>query len=260
MKVHFDKYQGTGNDFIIIDNRALEFPKGDSVMISNLCNRNFGIGADGLILLENDEAADFRMVHFNSDGNQSSMCGNGGRCIVHYAQKQNIINSKAEFTAIDGVHTATIAGNDVRLSMNDVANIELSKENAYMNTGSPHYLLWYSDLDNLNIIERAREIRYNKQFSEIGTNVNFLNYKNGIIEMRTYERGVEAETLSCGTGMVAAALFAFLSEKIPDGNECLIRTKGGETKVSFNPIGNGAFSDICLSGPADLVFNGEINV
>ena len=182
MNFIFDKYQGTGNDFIILDNRSLEFPKEDASMISSFCNRNLGIGADGLILLENEDKVDFRMVYFNADGRESSMCGNGGRCIVHYAKRQNIIKDKATFIAIDGIHHATIKGDDVSISMKDVSNIETSEDYAYLNTGSPHYILWSKNLSTLNIIEKAREIRYNQRFTKEGTNVNFLNFSNGVLE------------------------------------------------------------------------------
>ncbi len=260
MNVNFDKYQGTGNDFIIIDNRKLDFPKENSSIISNFCNRNLGIGADGLILLENENDLDFRMVYFNADGKESSMCGNGGRCIVHYAKRQNIIKDKAAFIAIDGIHNATIEGDDVSLSMKDVNNIELSEDYAYLNTGSPHYILWCSDLSTLNIIDKAREIRYNQRFAKEGTNVNFLNFSNGVLEMRTYERGVEDETLSCGTGMVAAALITFLAGKMQDLSECVIKTKGGKTMVRFNHIDGDNFEGIKLIGPAKMVFSGVIDV
>jgi len=260
MKVQFHKYQGTGNDFIIIDNRELEFPNGDSELISKLCNRNFGIGADGLILLENDNLSDFKMVYFNSDGNESSMCGNGGRCIAHFAQILKMINGKATFVAIDGIHHAVVAGNDVSLSMNDVNKIMFTKEYAFMNTGSPHYVLWCADLDALNIIKEARKIRYSNRFQDEGTNVNFLKFENDILEMRTYERGVEGETLSCGTGMVAAALFAFMAGKIPSKNECIINAKGGDAKVKFKQIDTDSFINIWLEGSVKPVFIGEIDV
>ena len=260
MKIPFCKYHGTGNDFIIIDNRDLGFPIGDHALVRKLCERKFGIGADGLILLENDTAVDFKMVYFNSDGNLSSMCGNGGRCVAHFANSSGIIGSVAEFQAVDGLHTASINDDVVDLSMISVADIELNENNCFMNTGSPHYLAWADEIENINIDIEAHKIRYNERFKTEGTNVNFLSWTNEGVQMRTYERGVEGETLSCGTGMVAAALYASLSGKIGEKESCIISTKGGQTEVKFHKNGDRSFEQIHLTGPVTIVFKGSIDV
>lgn len=261
MTLSFSKYHGTGNDFVIIDNRLDTFPKGNTKMIAELCSRSFGIGADGLILLENSESSDFSMIYYNSDGNLSSMCGNGGRCIVHFAAHHGIISDRAVFDAVDGQHSANIEGDSVELGMNDVEDIELGDNYGYMNTGSPHYLLFDGDIEGLDILSVAREIRYNDRFKEEGTNVNYLQMNGDTVHMRTYERGVENETLSCGTGMVAAAIYADLLGKVKSMDTGLkISTKGGEVEVAFQKDGNNHYSEIKLIGSATFVYKGEINV
>lgn len=259
MTLTFYKYQGTGNDFIIIDNRTETFPTGNLELVAKLCDRRFGIGADGLILLEDDEATDFKMAYYNSDGNLSSMCGNGGRCIVHFAKHIGIIGTDTSFSAVDGIHQASISGNVVDLSMTDVAGVELNDEFSYMDTGSPHYSEWRKDIEDIDIIVEARAVRYNERFKEEGTNVNFLSWSNGAVHMRTYERGVESETLSCGTGMVAAALYASLSDKL-NSDKCTLHTKGGQTEVKFSKNDDGSFGQIHLIGPATFIYNGAIDV
>lgn len=260
----FCKYHGTGNDFVIIDNRNGLFTSDDSALVKNLCDRRFGVGADGLILLEADvEAdveADFKMVYYNSDGNLSSMCGNGGRCIVHFANKLGVIQEETSFLAVDGMHSASINGDMVNLEMSDVADIELHNDEAFMDTGSPHYLVWEDDLDRLDIMSKAQRIRYNDRFKDEGTNVDFLSWDGEVLNMRTYERGVEGETHSCGTGMVAAALFASLSDKLGEQETCKINTKGGSAEVQFRKSGDHAFDQIHLIGPATFVYEGTINV
>ena len=260
MLLTFHKYQGTGNDFVIIDNRELTFPVSDFALVAKICDRRFGIGADGLILLENHDSVDFKMVYYNSDGYLSSMCGNGGRCIVHFANKIGVIEREASFEAVYGVHKATISGDLVDLSMADVADIELEESYGYMDTGSPHYLIWDDNIDQLDINQEAHKVRYNDRFKEEGTNVNFLNWNTEAVQMRTYERGVEGETLSCGTGMVAAALYASLSGKIGEQESCTINTRGGQAEVEFSKSGDRSFEQIRLIGPAMFVYSGEIDV
>lgn len=260
MLLSFHKYQGTGNDFVILDNREKTFPTEDIALVAKLCDRRFGIGADGLILLENHVSADFKMVYYNSDGRLSSMCGNGGRCIVHFANRIGVIDRSTSFEAIDGMHTASISGDLVDLAMSDVTDIEMNGRHGFMDTGSPHYMVWREGIDQLDLIDEAHKIRYGERFKEEGTNVNFLQWSDEGVYMRTYERGVEGETLSCGTGMVAAALFASVSGKLGEHESCAIYTRGGQAEVEFQKSGERAFEQIRLIGPAVHVFSGEMDV
>ncbi|HCQ11830.1 diaminopimelate epimerase, partial [Flavobacterium sp.] len=204
----FYKYQGTGNDFVMIDNRLENFPKNNTKLIESLCDRRFGIGADGLILLENDNSTDFKMVYYNSDGNESSMCGNGGRCLVAFAKSLNVINNEATFIATDGLHNATIDENGiVSLQMKDVDEVKIESEYVFLNTGSPHHVTLVNDLENYNVKENGATIRYSDLYGKVGSNVNFVNQlSENHFALRTYERGVEDETLSCGTGATATAI------------------------------------------------------
>lgn len=267
MSVKFYKYQGTGNDFIIIDNRKPLFPKENVQLISYLCNRKFGIGADGLLLLDSKDGYDFEMVYFNSDGKPSSMCGNGGRCIVAFAKKMGIVKQQYLFNAVDGSHESLIVSSDeaaqvnfVSLKMNEVSKIEINPDHYVLNTGSPHYVKFVQNLAALNVYEEARKIRFSEKYKEEGINVNFVENLNGNIFIRTYERGVENETLSCGTGMTAAAICASLKGFLGTYNYCRIMSYGGETSVRFKRTGDNLFYDIWLEGPATFVFEGEINV
>lgn len=260
MEIKFYKYQGTGNDFIMIDNRS------NSISLTNeqvafLCHRRFGIGADGLILLESEPGFDFRMVYYNSDGNQSSMCGNGGRCITAFAKDLGLIAGKALFSATDGAHEATIDENNrVSLKMQDVKTMELGDDYFYLNTGSPHYVKLVEDIENFDVFNEGRKIRYNERFKEEGTNVNFIEQQNEDIFVRTYERGVEDETYSCGTGVTAAALVAAVKGISSGKNNCLIKTKGGALEVNFDKVLEQNFYNIWLKGPAVSVFKGSINI
>ena len=255
MKINFTKYEGNGNDFIIIDDREEEFSEDNVLMISKLCDRKFGIGADGLILLRKHKAYDFQMIYFNSDGNESSMCGNGGRCLVNYALQLDIDLKTNSFLAIDGVHKFKVVDNEIYLKMNDVKDIVVKNGYNFLNTGSPHVVQIVENVDEINVYEQGKKIR--KQFQEMnGVNVNFVSFNNDIIKCRTFERGVENETLSCGTGVVAVALYIFKKKKISD-NKIIVSTKGGSLSVSFKNDGN-SFREIWLKGDINKIFDGLI--
>jgi len=252
--IKFHKYHGTGNDFIIIDNRDGKLLLNQK-QISLLCHRNFGIGADGLMLLETSNQSAFKMRYYNSDGNEGSMCGNGGRCIVAFAKKLNIINNEIVFEAVDGIHHAEISNSEVRLKMNDVHGIEKIDNDFFLNTGSPHYVKWVNQLEDLDVVQEGRNIRYNNRFKNYGTNVNFIEQLDNQLLIRTYERGVENETLSCGTGNVAAAIVNSIDKE----NEYFsvnLKTKGGELNVTFQKTDAVTFKDVWLKGPAEFVFEG----
>jgi diaminopimelate epimerase len=259
MNVTFYKYQGTGNDFILIDNRRNLF-KADQASIERLCHRRFGIGADGLILLENEPSFDFKMVYFNSDGKPSSMCGNGGRCIVAFARFLGAAGTNCRFLAVDGEHLASIEGDNVSLKMKDVDVIEKGDGYFWLDTGSPHYVKSIKEIEKFDVFKEGRAIRYNERFKEKGTNVNFIESYPDHIFVRTYERGVEDETYSCGTGVTAAGIVASLEGISTTPTECKVRTIGGDLKVSFKKVDDSGYRDIWLTGPAVQVFKGEVNV
>ena len=260
MEISFEKYEGTGNDFVVIDNRNDFFPKNDLNLIAYLCDRRFGIGADGLILLENDSHSDFKMVYYNSDGNQSTMCGNGGRCLVAFAKKLNIIQSLATFMAIDGLHHATISkDNIVSLQMKDVDSIKREPNYTYLDTGSPHHIEMVSTLSNLDVKSQGSAIRYGDLYGSAGANVNFVEQINeATFSIRTYERGVEDETLSCGTGATAVAIAMNYSGKT-NSDSIDINVQGGKLTVSFDKM-DSYYSNVFLKGPATFVFQGKINI
>ncbi len=254
MKIDFYKYQGTGNDFIIIDNRNESFPKKNVELISQMCNRRFGIGADGLILLENHGTLDFTMHYFNADGNLGSMCGNGGRCIVRFAEYLNIIKDQTIFKAIDGIHEATLDKENISLKMNDVLDIEVFANHVFLDTGSPHHVQLVDDLENYNVKKEGATIRY-VTYGKTGANINFVEtIKKDTFSVRTYERGVEDETLSCGTGVTAVAIALFETNKTSSDNVTL-QTKGGMLNVNFNKTDTG-YSNVYLKGSALQVFKG----
>lgn len=264
MKITFSKYHGTGNDFIMIDNSDMAFNSfsENSDLISKLCHRRYGIGADGLILLNSSDVADFEMKYYNSDGNPGTMCGNGGRCSVAFANDLNKINGKTIFISSDGSHTAEIISKEgitttVKLQMQDVQKIK--KENNYfvIDTGSPHYVVFTENVDKLDVYTEGRKIRYSKEFSKNGINVNFAEIFNDYIFVRTYERGVEDETLSCGTGATAVAVVVSRMDMM-NGNPCSILTPGGKLYVHLKKSGEDHFKDIWLEGPAVLTYKGEI--
>jgi len=259
MQIQFYKYQGTGNDFVLIDNRK-NLVDLTMEQISFLCNRRFGIGADGLMLLELQPGCDFKMVYYNSDGNQSTMCGNGGRCIAAFAKHLELIGNTAKFLAIDGMHEAIIESGQVSLKMQDVKQIEIGDDYFYLNTGSPHYVKIVNSLDSFDVVTEGKKVRYNGRFSEEGTNVNFIEKIDENLFVRTYERGVEDETYSCGTGVTAAALVASIKGLSNSKNNCLIKTKGGNLEVTFEKVLEQNFYNIWLKGPATMVFNGSIDV
>jgi diaminopimelate epimerase len=260
MKISFYKYQGTGNDFILVDNRSktLTFT---TEQVAALCHRRFGIGADGLILLEPEPGLDFKMVYFNSDGNESSMCGNGGRCIVAFAKHLGIISKEARFLAIDGIHEATVDENEiVSLKMQDVKQVEAGGDYYYLNTGSPHYVKVVKDVERMDVVAEGKKIRNSARFLEEGTNVNFIEKNDEHLFVRTYERGVEDETFSCGTGVTAAALVAAIAGMSTGKNSCSVKTKGGLLDVTFEKVLEQNFYNIWLKGPAVLVYTGTVEV
>ena len=257
-KIPFSKYQGTGNDFVIIDNRTeTHLTRANTESIKMICDRKFGIGADGLILLENDETSDFKMVYYNADGNESTMCGNGGRCIVAFAQLLGVINDEAQFKAIDGLHMAYIDKDQVKLQMQDVTNIEVFDNHVFLDTGSPHHVQMEASIEDIDVKEKGRQIRFGEPYNDEGANVNFVSkISETEFSVRTYERGVEDETLSCGTGVTAVAL-AMHKIGQTNNNSITLNTEGGQLIVSFKTDGSN-YSDIWLIGPARLVFKGNL--
>ena len=257
--IPFSKYQGAGNDFILIDNRFNTYlTRKDTEQIRKMCDRRFGIGADGLILLHNRAGFDFEMVYFNADGNESTMCGNGGRCISAFARQLGIVSDRCTFLAIDGPHDAVVEKEDwVELKMTDVAGAERGDGFFVLNTGSPHYVIFVEDVSDIDIVQGGQAIRYSDRFRKEGINVNFVEKKKSGLEVATYERGVEDETLSCGTGVTASALSWYLAHPEKTEHEIPIITKGGHLSVRFNPDGKGGFTDVWLCGPAVRVFEGH---
>ena len=257
MRHTFYKYQGTGNDFVIIDNRLDHFNKNNTKLIAQLCDRRFGIGADGLILLESHDDLDFKMIYFNADGNESSMCGNGGRCITAFAKYLGIIDSEATFEAIDGIHHSIIDKDLVKLQMQDVNHVQSFERHVFLDTGSPHHVQLNSELEHLDVKQEGAKIRYNKHYIEAGVNVNFVKkIDSNTFAVRTYERGVEDETLSCGTGVAAVALAMHYLEETKN-NSIDLKTEGGNLQVSFVKNGE-AYKNIWLIGPAKMVYRGEL--
>jgi diaminopimelate epimerase len=260
MKIAFTKYQGTGNDFVILDNRAGTYTYLNTKQIRFLCDRRFGIGADGLMLLDKKDGYDFEMIYFNADGKPSSMCGNGGRCLVKFAHHSGIYKTNYFFSAIDGDHHAEIElDGTVRLKMNDVKQVEKHVNHFILNTGSPHYVKPSVDINSINVVEAGRAIRYSPEFEKEGINVNFVELEEvDAIHVRTYERGVEDETYSCGTGVTAAALvFAHNDNGF---NRVKVRTPGGRLSIEFDKINDHHFENIWLCGPAEFVYKGEIEI
>ncbi|MBL7809943.1 MAG: diaminopimelate epimerase [Saprospiraceae bacterium] len=265
----FWKYQGAGNDFVMVDQRTESWlNKSNQLKIEKICNRRFGIGADGLILLENHSDFDFEMVYFNADGRESSMCGNGGRCIAAFANHLGIVGDTCLFLAIDGPHEAKIRTSStdaswVELKMTDVNQIEQTEGAFVLNTGSPHYVRFVDHLAQCDMVREGQAVRYSKRWEKEGINVNLagLNKDNKGIDIRTYERGVEDETLACGTGVTAAAISAFILQNLPFGEfEIPVHAKGGDLSVRFTANPDGSFTNIWLCGPAERVFEGTIHL
>lgn len=258
MDLPFSKYQGTGNDFVIIDNRDGSISLSQT-QVAFICDRRFGIGADGLMLLGTATGYDFSMTYYNADGTEGTMCGNGGRCLVQFAYDNGIQNEDYLFIAIDGPHEARIHNNGwVHLKMSDVNAIEIGDHFFVTNTGSPHYIKWVEKVQELNVYEAGKQIRYNDRFKKEGINVNFVEYQEAYLFVRTYERGVEDETFSCGTGVTAAAIVSCLDK---EGEHTVqIQTLGGKLAVSFNNKGGNHFDQIWLKGPGSFVFKGNIHL
>ncbi|MCC7465510.1 MAG: diaminopimelate epimerase [Saprospiraceae bacterium] len=272
--MNFWKYQGAGNDFVMVDQRSQKWlTRADQTLIAQLCDRRFGIGADGLILLELCNGYDFEMIYFNADGRESTMCGNGGRCIAAFAHHLGIVDQHCTFLAIDGPHEAIIMpppnqdnAADLRwveLHMKDVDLVENQDQAFVLNTGSPHYVRFVENLDNIDMVAEGRAVRYSDRWKKEGINVNLCSASAGKHEfsIRTYERGVEDETLACGTGVTAAAISAFIRQNEPFGEfETAVHAKGGDLSVRFTAHPNGRFSNIWLCGPAMRVFEGSIEI
>lgn len=260
MELAFYKYQGTGNDFIIADNRTDKYAYLSTKQIKFLCDRRFGIGADGLMLLNNKAGYDFEMVYYNADGKLGSMCGNGARCMIRFAKDIGIDKSSFSFLAVDGPHEGDIDEHmNIRLKMQDVTNVENHQGHAILNTGSPHYIKFSTDVRGMDVFNTGKNIRYSGPYKQEGINVNFVESLGAdSIYLRTYERGVEAETLSCGTGVTAAALVSAHNEK--GFINVIVQTNGGMLSVEFNKIDDKTFRDIYLCGPAEFVFKGTINL
>ncbi|MEJ7611827.1 MAG: diaminopimelate epimerase [Ferruginibacter sp.] len=259
MDIEFYKYQGTGNDFIIIDNRNGKYDELSAKDVKHFCDRKFGIGADGLMMMNTKDGYDFEMIYYNSDGRPGSMCGNGGRCLVRFAKDMGIHKTSYSFIASDGPHEAEIdLANNVRLKMKDVTEVDAHPAYAVLNTGSPHYIKYSSDVRQMDVFKKGREIRYSSEYEKEGINVNFVESTGPYsVFMRTYERGVEDETLSCGTGVTAAALMSAHNDR--GFNEVKVQTPGGDLSVEFTKTGDHSFTDIRLCGPAEYVFKGRIH-
>jgi len=259
MKIKFQKYQGTGNDFIIINNNSLYFPQKNQALIKRLCDRKYGIGSDGLILINPCDKTDFEMRYFNSDGFLGSMCGNGARCSVKFANSQNIINDNTFFNAYDGKHSGSINKDIITLSMNSVNIIKKFNDDLFLDTGSPHYVKIVENLANFDVFNQGKLIRNSSDFKKNGVNVNFVQIiSKNEFSVRTFERGVEDETLSCGTGVTAVALAMFHLKKT-NSKKIKINTRGGELSVNFNVTKN-SYTDIYLTGHVEMIYSGEIEI
>jgi len=262
MKIPFSKYQGTGNDFVMVDNRAHAFPSGDFALVKKLCDRRFGIGADGLILLDEKSDGTLQMTYFNSDGNPGTMCGNGGRCFAAFARQCGVPGDELTFEAADGIHLAIFTSLNpltVKMSMGEVVAVEKEPDYLFLDTGSPHVVKFVSHVANYEVQREGRAIRNSERFKAKGTNVNFVQAAPDHLVVRTYERGVEDETYSCGTGVTASVLAAAFASLIRNSGPCAVHTPGGKLKVYFSKNGSG-FKDVWLEGEATFVFHGEVDV
>jgi diaminopimelate epimerase len=256
MNLNFYKYQGTGNDFVMIDNRAKTFPKENIKIISHIADRHFGIGADGIILIENDEQFDFKMTYFNADGSET-FCGNGGRCAVAFAKYLKIIDTETTFIAFDGEHFATIKNGIISLKMIDVDEIKVTEKSVFAYTGTQHHVELVKDLNEYPVFKKGRKIR--NSYKEPGSNINFVQQiDESTFRVRTYEKGVEDETLACGTGVTAVAIAMHKTNKT-NSNLISLPVEGGILEVSFTEE-NGVYKNVFLKGPAKFVFKGSIIV
>ncbi len=259
MLIHFYKYHGTGNDFIVIDNRQ-ELPvSGNQTLVNRLCDRRFGIGADGLMLLYGHDQYDFEVNYFNADGLEGSFCGNGARCIAAFAYRSGITGKSMHFKAYDGIHEASVENGQVRVKMSDVNRVEKRNDFYFLDTGSPHAVFSRSDVKTMDAYAEGKKIRYSKPFEPGGTNVDFIQPDGNTLFVRTYERGVENETLSCGTGVVASAICSVLDDKM-DKPPVSVQTRGGKLEVDFTIDTENHITDIWLIGPATFVFEGKIEI
>jgi len=256
MTIPFSKYHGAGNDFILIDNRKNNIQLSTD-KIEKLCNRRFGVGADGLMLLETNESKDFKMLYFNSDGKEGSMCGNGGRCIVAFAKEIGVSKKHYFFDAIDGPHEAFLIENEVNLKMSTIKNIKKFDNEWFLDTGSPHVVKVVNDINSIKVDSEGKKLRFDARFGENGANVNFIEINNSEIEIRTYERGVEEETLACGTGAVASAIIAH--QNSPEISTYFLNALGGNLEVSFEKLQD-LYTNVWLKGPAIKVFEGKISL
>jgi diaminopimelate epimerase len=269
--MHFCKYQGAGNDFVMLDQRTHRWiTRDDTDLIARLCDRRYGIGSDGLILLQSVEGHDFEMIYFNSDGRESTLCGNGGRCIAVFARDIGVAGEKCRFLAIDGPHEAEITAGDIKspsevsLRMGDVRHVEQDGNTYILNTGSPHLVRFDSSVDTADMVAEGRAVRYSQRYRADGINVNLVSMVKDspdCLKIRTYERGVEDETLACGTGVTAAAIASHQHRSLPPGTYHIpVRALGGNLSVRFTAHTDGSFTDIWLCGPAAYVFEGDIQV
>ena len=262
MLVHFSKYHGTGNDFVMIDGRDQDTSLFHTGLINRLCDRRFGVGGDGLIILKESSRFDFTMRYFNADGREGTMCGNGGRCITAFAHRLGIAGLKSTFEGVDGSHSASILTNgEVRLKLVDVTGISWMEDGYLLDTGSLHFVKLVKNLEKIAVESEGAEIRQQNRFSKDGVNVNFMEPESGSgkIAVRTFERGVEGETWSCGTGVAAAAISAYFHFK-SDIFSYQVKTRGGQLNVSFKAQDHQHFTDIYLTGPTSHVYDGTIDI
>ena len=268
MKIEFYKVTGAGNDFVVIDNRKKRISdKNLTEFVTKVCERRLSVGADGVLLIEESKKTDFVMRIINPDGSEAEMCGNGARCIAKVAYETGIASSTMSFKTKAGIIEAQIVSDGVRLKMSDpfdlVLNYELEVDNklltvSSLNTGVPHVVMLLPDLEKIDVVSIGRALRYHERYEPAGTNVNFVKYhKDGYIDVRTYERGVEDETLACGTGMTASAIIAGIQKKIKPPVEVYPRS-GDQLFVDFRIAGKSAITDVYLTGPADIVYKGEL--
>jgi len=259
MKILFNKYEGAGNDFIIVRNAPRLVDPSDKLLVSRLCDRRFGIGSDGLILIEDCAGHDFRMVFINPDGLRGAMCGNGGRCAAHFAMKHLTGFRDLTFLADDGPHTAIWKGNDnIELSIGDVMGVTETEDGIVVNTGVPHLVVFTDDTENTDVVASGRKLRHSQRYAPYGLNVNFVQINGDKLRVRTYERGVEDETFACGTGVTASVIAAAITGKIVTDNQ-VVSVRGGTLSVRY-ALNNDGATNIWLSGPATFVFSGEIEI